>query len=241
MPGAWFGPLAVSVASLGFIGAETLRASVVNVVDGMFRQLPRAVCDERIDTWSRRLVRRAGIDLEVVGLERADPGRAYIVMSNHQSHFDVPVILQALGRPIRMVAKTELFRIPFFGTAMRALEIIEVDRSNRRQAIAAMERARELVQSGLSIWIAPEGTRSQTGELGEFKRGGFHLALGAGAEILPVSISGTRHVLPPKELRLQRGVKVRVTVSDPIDPQEYGRRQLDALIERVRSTIAAQV
>jgi len=231
----------VSVAALGFIGAETLRVSVVTAVDGVFRRPPRALCDERIDTWSRRLVRRAGIELEVSGLERADPGRAYIVMSNHQSHFDVPVIFQALGRPMRMVAKTELFRIPFFGPAMRAAEFIEVDRGNRRQSIAAMERARELVESGLSVWIAPEGTRSKTGELGEFKRGGFHLALGAEAPILPVSISGTLHVLPPKRLRLERGVKVRVTVSDPIDPRDFGRRQLDELIERVRSTIAAHV
>ncbi|HOU94434.1 MAG TPA: lysophospholipid acyltransferase family protein, partial [Polyangiaceae bacterium] len=87
----------------------------------------------------------------------------------------------------------------------------------------------------------PEGTRSKTGEVGEFKRGGFHLALGAEAPILPVSISGTLHVLPPKRLRLERGVKVRVTVSDPIDPRDFGRRQLDELIERVRSTIAAHV
>jgi 1-acyl-sn-glycerol-3-phosphate acyltransferase len=231
----------MSVASLGLIGAETLRVSVVNAVDALFRQPPRELCDRRIDTWSRRLVERAGIRLEVHGVERADPSRAYIVMSNHQSHFDIPVIFQALGRSMRMVAKTELFRIPFFGSAMRAAEFVEVDRGNRRQAIAAMERAKALVSSGLSIWIAPEGTRSKTGEMGEFKRGGFHLALGAEALILPVSISGTLAVLPPKQLQLKRDVPVRVTVSDPIDPAAFGRRQLDELITHVRATIAAHV
>lgn len=231
----------MSAIALGMIGVETLRASLVSSVDGAFRTPPRRLCDARIDEWSRRLIKRAGIDLHVAGLERADPARAYIVMSNHQSHFDIPVLFQALRRPLRMVAKTELFRIPLFGAAMRAMEIVEVDRGNRRQAIAAMDRARELVESGMSLWVAPEGTRSRTGELGGFKRGGFHLALGAEALILPVSIAGTARVLPAQRLRLERGIDVQVTVSSPIDPSQYGRRHMDDLIAAVRATIAAGI
>ncbi|MBN2196360.1 MAG: 1-acyl-sn-glycerol-3-phosphate acyltransferase [Polyangiaceae bacterium] len=231
----------MSLASLLLIGFEMARVSIVTVADGVMGAPPRERCNRRIDNWSRQLVKHAGIELDVHGLEHAVPGRAYIVMSNHQSHFDIPVVFQALKRPMRMVTKTELFRIPFFGPAMRAAEFVEVDRGNRRQAIEAMERARVMVESGMSIWIAPEGTRSRTGELGEFKRGGFHLALGAQAQILPVSISGTIHVLPARELRLQRGVKVRVTVSPPIDPGDYGRRGLDELIAAVRGIIAAHV
>jgi 1-acyl-sn-glycerol-3-phosphate acyltransferase len=140
---------------------------------------------------------------------------------------------------MRMVAKKELFRVPVWGKAMRAAGMVEVDRGNHDSAIQSLERAREALARGISIWIAPEGTRSDDGLLGEFKRGGFHLAVGAGARILPVSIDGTRAVLPAKGGEVHDGRTVRVTLHAPVATQDFDKEQLEPLIETVRDAIAS--
>jgi 1-acyl-sn-glycerol-3-phosphate acyltransferase len=207
----------------------------------MLGRAQRDVCSRRIIAWAEGLVRLARVEIEVSGLEHAATDETFVVMSNHQSLYDIPVLFQALNRPMRMVAKKELFRIPFFGHAMTAAEFVRVDRGNRRQAFEAIDRAKELVESGLDVWIAPEGTRSKDGGLGEFKRGGFHLALGTGARILPVSLAGTRQVMPTSGLRIVKKQGVRVAVSPPIDPNDFGKKRLPELVEAVRTAIAAHL
>lgn len=221
--------------------AETLRVSIPTSLEGVLNRAHRSISDRRIDDWSRRLVEQAGIQIETEGLEHDVPNESFVVMSNHQSLYDIPVLFQALKRQMRMVAKKELFLIPFFGSAMLVAEFVKVDRKNRRQALAAMDKAKDLVQSGLSIWIAPEGTRSEDGGLGVFKKGGFHLALGSGARILPVTLSGTSRVLPAQTLNVTKGVHVRVSVSPPVNPQEYGKKRLDELVAVVRSSILGKL
>src|SRR5690348_18096113 len=165
---------------------HTLRICIPTVIQGALGTLTTPTCDARLDSWSRALVRYAKIELDVSGLEHAPTNEAFVVMSNHRSHYDIPVLFQALRpRRLRMVAKTELFRVPIWAGAMRAAGFVEVNRSNRIAAMRSLERAREAIQSGTSIWIAPEGTRGTGDELGSFKKGGFHLAVGAQARILP--------------------------------------------------------
>jgi 1-acyl-sn-glycerol-3-phosphate acyltransferase len=224
------------------VGAfETLRVSIPSYTEGVFKTARRERTNARIHAWSARLVRGAKIELATDGLEHVRGTESFIVMSNHQSLYDIPVVFQAVPRPMRMIAKKELFRIPVFGRAMRAAEIIELDRQNRRRAILAMAEAKAMVRSGLSIWIAPEGTRSRNGELGEFKRGGFHLAMTTGARILPVTVNGTRHVLPAGSYCLTRGLKVRVSLGEPVNPADYGKQRLDELVSAVRERIAAHL
>ena len=222
-------------------GAHTLRYCVPTTLDLMLGRAQRDVCSRRICAWAESLVRLARVEIDVTGLEHMAADETFVVMSNHQSLYDIPVLYQALSRPMRMVAKKELFRIPFFGHAMTAAEFVRVDRGNRRQAFEAIDRAKELVESGLDIWIAPEGTRSKNGDLGEFKRGGFHLALGTGARILPVTLSGTARVMPTSGLRIVRRQGVCVTVSPPIDPKDYGRKRLPELVDAVRQAISAHL
>ena len=100
---------------MAHLAVETLRISVPTVIDAAFGMVSTRVCDERLDSWSRRLVEDAGIHLEVSGQENLSPEEGYVVMSNHQSHYDIPVLFQALPIPMRMVAKKEIFRIPFMG------------------------------------------------------------------------------------------------------------------------------
>jgi 1-acyl-sn-glycerol-3-phosphate acyltransferase len=217
---------------------ETLAISaptVVNVVQG---RLTKEVCDERLARWSRAVLQNARIDLEVVGRENVKPGETYLVMSNHQSLYDIPVLYGAIGANIRMVTKRELFHVPVFGQALAAAGFIAIDRRNRHAAIRSLARAREVLAAGTHVWIAPEGTRSRTGELLAFKKGGFHLALDACLPILPVTLSGTRDALPAKGLRSMAGARVRVTIHPRVDPETYaargnlGRQELMADVRR---------
>ena len=187
----------MTISHLGNAIFHTLRICVPTVIQSALGTLTTPICDRRLDSWSAAIVRRARVDIAVQGLEHAPGDESFVVMSNHQSLFDIPVLFQALRpRRLRMVAKTELFRVPIWAGAMRAAGFVEVNRENRIAAMRSLERAREAIRAGTSIWIAPEGTRSETGELGVFKKGGFHLASGAGARILPVSVIGTGRILP---------------------------------------------
>lgn len=216
---------------------ETLRISVPTLVEAVFGRVTSEVCDQRLHSWSRRVLDQAEVKIEVFGLEHIQPREQYVVMSNHQSHYDIPVLFQALGVPIRMVAKRELYKIPIFAHAMRAAGFIEIDRRDRDQAIRALRSARESLHETVSIWIAPEGTRSRSGRLAPFKKGGFYLALQTGLRILPVTITGTRDILPADGLHVTRGRSVRVQVSPPIDPNAYGSERRDELVLAVRSAI----
>jgi 1-acyl-sn-glycerol-3-phosphate acyltransferase len=120
---------------------------------------------------------------------------------------------------------------------MRAAGFVELDRSARERAIESLARAQSALRQGTSIWIAPEGTRSKDGRLRQFKLGGFHLAVGAAARILPVTIAGTRLILPAKGARVVPGAEVRVTVHEPIEPADFGAEVSDRLVEAVRSQI----
>ena len=203
------------------------------------------MCDDRLESWAAHIVDHLRMTIEVHGRERFDPRATYLVMSNHQSHYDVPVLFHVLGPPhgpsIRMIAKVELFSFPFFGRAMLEAGFIAIDRKSRESAIASLEVAQQRMRAGVNVWIAPEGTRSPTGELLPFKKGGFHLALDVGEPILPVTIQGTRLALPRGASRSKRGADVRVTIHPPIDVSKYDAttERVAALMEDVRATIAS--
>lgn len=227
----------MSIGHLIRATGTTLRVSLPTLFDALFGKLRPEVCDGRLDFWSRRLLDQAEVVLETRGVENAQGARAFVVMSNHQSLYDIPALYQSLPLRLRMVAKAELFRIPIWSQAMRAAGFIEVDRSVRERAIESLDRAKVALGGGTSVWIAPEGTRSPDGSLGPFKLGGFHLAVGAGAPILPVSIAGTRAILPSKGARVRPGARVRVTVHPAIHPASFGNEVNDALVQAVRSSI----
>jgi len=218
---------------------ETGRISAPTLFESAFGRLDRAVCDARLEQWSARILERARIELLTAGLEHAPPGEALVVMSNHQSLYDIPVLYRALRRPLRMVAKNDLFRVPVWGSAMRRAGFVEINRKDRARAIESLSAAARALADGLSIWIAPEGTRSEDGRLGPFKRGGFHLAEDAGARILPVTVIGTQKVLAPHSREVHDGVTVSVVLHPPIDPKEFGPEHRDELMESVRTAIAS--
>lgn len=228
----------MSVSILGKIVVRTLSVCGLTVVESLAGRTGRMdVYDQRIDDWSKRLLTDADVRIDLVGEEHLESDEAFVIMSNHQSHYDVVVLFQVLRRRVRMVAKKELFKVPIFARALRTAGFIEIDRSDRAKAIAALDAAEEALKQGTSIWIAPEGTRSETGALGPFKKGGFHLALDTGARILPVTLVGTRDVLRPHDWRVQTGKSVLVSVSAPIDPKDYSKERRDELMRVVEAAI----
>jgi len=199
----------------------------------------RANQDRRLREFGRAVVDRARIQLTVRGADEVPRDRAFVYMSNHQSHIDIPVLYASVpSETLRMVAKTELFRVPLFGRAMRIGNMIEVDRSDRASAVESLRRASALIADGVSVWIAPEGSRSRTGELGPLKKGGFYLARDTVTPIVPVAISGTYAVLPPGTIDMVRDVPVEVVFGAPI-PVE-GRR-IEELMDEVGAFFAANV
>lgn len=218
--------------------AETLAISAPTVVEAARGRLTMEACDVRLERWSRRLLEQADVVLDVVGRERIPPGETFVVMSNHRSLYDIPVLFQAFPGRVRMVTKAELFRVPVWGRAMRAAGFIEIDRKRRERAIASLKAARATLDRGVNVWIAPEGTRSRTGELGKFKLGGFMLALETGRRIVPVAIRGTDRILAADGANIARGARVEVELGAPIDPAAFGVERRDELVEQVRVTIA---
>ncbi|MEZ4372132.1 MAG: lysophospholipid acyltransferase family protein [Polyangiaceae bacterium] len=219
-------------------GLVTCRAGLPTIADSLLGRAERSVCDARLDRWSRALVDAARINIEVRGKQHMLGEETFVVISNHQSHYDIPVLFQSYDKPIRMVAKRELFRIPVMGPAMRAAGFPALDRARRERAIATLSAATQALRSGMSIWIAPEGTRSPDGRLGVFKKGGFRMAIDAGVWILPVTIDGTRRTLVAKGRTVTEGQTVRVTFSEPVDTSAFDREHLPELIEQVRAAIS---
>ncbi len=176
--------------------------------------------------------------VKVSGREHADPKQSYIIMSNHMSYFDVLAILGHWGRQFRWVLKQEFRKVPLFGTGCVKAGHIFVDRSNRKAAIASMRKAKTQLKPGVSVMLFPEGTRSRTGQLGKFKKGGFMMALDMGLPILPVSISGSSKILPGGSLKLLPGT-IRITVHEAIGTSAYGHKGRDRLMADVHAAIAS--
>jgi|HubBroStandDraft_4_1064222.scaffolds.fasta_scaffold37641_2 1-acyl-sn-glycerol-3-phosphate acyltransferase len=218
---------------------ETFAISWPTVVDAAIGGVTKERCDARLDAWSRAVVAKAGISLEVEGREWRVPGERYVVMSNHQSLYDVPVLFRVFGPDIRMVAKHELFEVPIFGGAMRAAGFIAIDRGDVRASLRTFGEARERLVDGTLVWIAPEGTRSLDGGVLPFKPGAFRLPIDAQVPILPVTLDGTRYVMPPGSLRSTGGAAVRVTIHPPVHPpaRASGPASRRALMQQVRVAI----
>ena len=224
--------------SVRVLGAMA-RVTAPTILDIARGDLPRGSVDERARWFGRRVVDLLDIDLHVRGTERVPPGRAYVYMSNHQSHLDIPMLYATLPSPtIRMLAKKELFRIPVWGRGLRAAEFIEVDRGNHTRAMQSIEDAAKLVRDGVSIYLAPEGTRSRDGKIGKLKKGGFHLALGTGVPIVPVAVRGTIDILPRGSRVMRTGQRVDVTIGAPISIEG---RDLDGLMAEVREFLVKNV
>ena len=174
--------------------------------------------------------------VRVRGRQHLVPGQSYVIVSNHQSHFDILAFYGFFGRQFRWVMKQELRKVPGLGWGCAAVGHIFIDRADRERAIASLNAAREKLKGGVSVMFFPEGTRSRDGRMRPFKKGGFVMALEMGLPILPVTISGSRRVLPGHTLRLLPG-RVDITIHPPIPVAGRTLESRDELMQRTREVV----
>lgn len=183
--------------------------------------------------WARVSLICAQTGVTVAGRDNIHGGPA-VYMPNHQSHFDVFAILGYLNVQFRWTVKKELFDIPLLGLAMKRAGYIRIDRLNHEKAMESMTLAAEKIRAGTSIVIFPEGTRSADGNLQfPFKKGGFHLALQAGVPIIPVTVQGSRDVLPKNGIKVKPG-KINLILGKAIYPAGH---DVNSLMEEVYKSI----
>ncbi len=188
--------------------------------------------------WSRRMLAICGVELSVVGAEEVNRDQPIIFMSNHQSIIDILALVATIPTSFRFVAKRELAKIPFFGWAMAVGGHVFIDRFHHERALDSMRVAGERIRQGTNVILFPEGTRSPSGVLASFKKGGFHLAIEAQVPIVPVSVSGSRNVLRKKSRRIHPG-PTSIVYGPPIETAGLKDEDRDALMADVRAGILA--
>lgn len=166
--------------------------------------------------WGRILTWLVPLRVEVEGMEQIDPERSYVVVANHQSQFDIPVIYGWIGLDLRWVAKAELGRIPFMAAGCRAIGHVFIDRSDPDRASQAIGRAVSRLRQGTGLMFFAEGTRSRSGALMPFKKGAFRVAVEQKLPVLPVTAIGTRDALPAGSLSI-RPARVRLVIHAPLE------------------------
>jgi 1-acyl-sn-glycerol-3-phosphate acyltransferase len=220
----------------GWAVVSTVVYGVVCIVIGLLsRPAARAVGR----AWCRHLLAVGGVRLSTLGLDKLEPAGKYVFISNHASALDIPVLIVGLPYAVTFMAKKELFQIPFFGWGITVLGHIPVDRSSARKARESIVRAaKRIANEAISLILFPEGTRSATGEIGEFKQGSLALAQRAAVPVVPVFLDGTHRVLGKKKALIQPG-HIRLIIGDPIPATETRDAEKRDLAVRMRAQIVA--
>ena len=187
-------------------------------------------------TWSRLILAISRVRVDIQGLSRLDPGRAYVFASNHLSMFDIWAFLGLLPFQFRFIAKASLFRWPFLGWHLKRSGNIPIDRHNPRQAVRSLKKAGEKTRAGVSIVVFPEGMRTWGESVAPFKRGSFLLAQEAAVPIVPVTIIGSHRLLPRGSMMIRPG-RMQMIIHPPLEHGDYKDLDLGSLVEKVRTQI----
>ena len=186
--------------------------------------------------WAWTMLIVTGVRVHIKGRETIKEGMQYVIISNHQSQYDILALVTSLKIQFRWVIKKELLYVPLFGWALYAAKNVFIDRSNREKAIASINKAVNRLPQGVSLLVFAEGTRSKDGTLQKFKKGGFTIAIERQMPILPVVVKGSRAILPKGSLIFHSG-NIEVVVCDPIPADQYTHETIEDLINKTHNVI----
>lgn len=232
-----------AVFMLVFGSVSTLALSIIVVILAYVTRSRRLVDFIIVYLWSLPLILFAGVRVKVRGGERVrKTPKGFLILFNHSSLWDIPVLYAYFPRSFRYGAKVELFNIPFFGKAMEVCGILPIDRGNRNKVMQVYQKAIARVENGECFALAPEGTRQEvTDQLGKFKRGPFEFAINAQMDIVPVIVAGALKVLPKHSIWLNVGKfrrKIIVEILPPVSAAEYTMETVEQLQDRVWNAMA---
>ena len=188
--------------------------------------------------WAYTMLAVSFVRTEIKNKNKILKGTPYIIISNHQSHYDIITLVTTLGIQFRWIIKKEILKLPIFGYALYASRNIFIDRSNTTSAIESINKGFDRLPNGVSVMVFAEGTRSPDGQIHEFKKGGFITAVRLKIPILPVTINGSRRVMRKGSFTLKPG-KIQVVIGDPIDTSSYTTDTVQELIGKTRQAIIA--
>lgn len=186
--------------------------------------------------WARSLVKFAGVSVAVSGEEKIPVEGSVLFVSNHQGNFDIPLLLGHIAKPKGFIAKIELKKVPLLRTWMTHLNCVFMDRSDIRQSLKVMKQATDYLKAGYSMVIFPEGTRSKSNTLGEFKAGSLKVALKAGVPIVPITISGSYKIMEQNGIII-KPAHVKITIHDPILTDGLSKEEAIELPEKIKGII----
>lgn len=190
--------------------------------------------------WARLNSFLTPIFVRVKGRENIRKGQSYVIIANHQSTYDIFVLYGWLGIDFKWVMKKEVRKIPGVGFGSEAVGHIFIDRSSTKAALETIEKAKDKIKGGTSVVFFPEGTRSRSRELLPFKKGAYRFAFDLDLPILPVTINGTREIMPPGTLDVYPG-KAEIQIHTPVDIGPYSLENITELMDLTRDIIQSAV
>lgn len=189
--------------------------------------------------WARGVLWLCRVKVHVHGRQRLRPDQAVLFMANHQSNFDIPILMAAFDTlQVRWVSKQEVRKVPVLGLCMQVTHQVLVDRDSPTQAIAVIRQVKKLLDAGISVVLFPEGTRTRDGRLQPFKPGGFAVAVATGAPVVPLTVKGSGAIWPPGGLALRPGT-VEVVFGEPIQVDAHLNKKTarEELLVKVQEAI----
>lgn len=190
--------------------------------------------------WGQGILVVAGVKVKKVGMENVDPKKPSIYMPNHASMIDIPVLLAHLPVDLRFLYKQSLRMVPFLGQAIMMMGMVSIDRSRLDKARVSLKKAGDRIRRGTHLLVFPEGTRTPTGRLLSFKKGGFYLAIQEDIDVVPVSLNGTRPVGGRNTVWINSG-EVEMVVHPRISMEPFNIEQRAEAVEAVRSAIDSRL
>ncbi len=198
------------------------------------------IINKQVLAWAQRVVKLSGSTVEIIGEENIPKDKSVVFIANHQSSFDIPLLLGYINKPKGFIAKAEIKKLPVVGNWMKFMKCVFMERTDPRAALRSIKEGIEIVKNGHSLVIFPEGTRSADGELCEFKPGSFKLALKSKAPIIPITIKGSIDIMRKGSKKI-KPAHVKIVISAPVDSTEYKPTESFELREKIAGIIREEL